>query len=123
MLGRPGFVGVDEQARVRRGCAHSFDARTVGIVAAEFQLENWQQDSGRGRACHSPRRVQTDRERRLHLIDSRNVSQFPNAFAGAFRFQIPKRAVQCISSRAGRKQLLEVVAIQIAHTSDRFNLR
>jgi hypothetical protein len=57
------------------------------------------------------------------LIGNRNVRQFPGAFAGAFRFQVPQRTIHRISRRAGWEQLLQFIAIQIIDDLDRFDLR
>src|SRR6266513_3213393 len=57
MTRRPRFVSVDEQTRVWRCSAHSFDARKIGIVATKFQLENRQVDSSCRGLCHPRRRI------------------------------------------------------------------
>src|SRR6516162_10216914 len=68
MKRRPRFVGVDEQTRIWRRRAHSLDTCYILIVAAQFQLENWQINGGCGGICHSPGRVETDCERCLDLL-------------------------------------------------------
>ena len=57
------------------------------------------------------------------MIGNRNVRQFPGAFAGAFRFQVPQRTIHRISRRAGWEQLRQFIAIQIIDDLDRFDLR
>src|SRR5215467_4268338 len=99
MMGRPRFVGVDEQTRVWRGGAHSFDAGNIAIVATEFQLENWHVPGSRGGIGHLRRRIKTDCERCLDLIGDWNIRQFPDALAGTFCLQVPQSTVQRIPGR------------------------
>src|SRR5436189_5443701 len=50
-------------------------------------------------------------------------SPVPMRVAGALRFQVPQRAVQRISSRAGTEQLRQFISIQISDARHGVDLR
>jgi hypothetical protein len=91
---------------------------------AKLQLENRQVDSSRGGIWPSfggvSRLIVNDV---CDFIGNRNVRQFPGAFAGAFRFQVPQRAVQRISGRTGSEQLPAVYRDPNRRSLDGFDLR
>ena len=72
---------------------------------------------------HCSRRIQTNRKRRLNFVNERDVRQFPGAFARNFRFKVPECAVQGITCRTRRQQLLNLLPIQMLYAFDGFDLR
>src|ERR1044072_4052615 len=97
MRGRPGLVGVNNQARSRRRSPDRFYSWKIEAVAAQFQLEK-RNCVIRARGCrHFLGRVQTDCKRGFNGIEDLNVRQVPHALAGSLRFQVPERAVQGIA--------------------------
>ena len=107
MLTRPGFVRVDEQSCHGRSRMDSFNSGKIELVASEFKLQAGGVPVFLCRRRHCLRRIETDRKRGFDFRNNRNVCQFPDAFAGTLRFQVPQRAVQRIACRAGGQEFLE----------------
>ncbi len=105
----PSLVGVGDEARIRHGLADCGEALRVTVAA---KLE-FQQGIGRrlARGCgHGFGGGEGEREGRLDGVRRWNPGKLGGASAGELRFQVPKRAIECVAGRSRRQQFLQAQA-------------
>src|SRR5690606_4545261 len=99
------------QSRIRPGL--SYGTHAVGVARlSKLQFEQWQVGHGPGGNCHRLGCVQAEGVAGKDGAELTKSCKLGDWLAGAFRLEIPKRAVECITGRAGRQFMLQSGAVE-----------
>ncbi len=111
-VGDESLVGIDAEPDIRPGLAHSTHALGVEHrLAREFQLEGPGLRVADRLVRHDTGLIGADRERgreRMRVFES---GKTPDRAPRAFRFQVPRCAIERVSRATGRQQPAQFLAV------------